>query len=138
MGVEDAAARNAGRTLAAISADPNGPSWCGIRFKGMPASERRRSIRTLELVLDAAGGVPAGFVFTVPKLRAVEQVTATVLLCEELEKAHGLATGSLRSSTPWAYASTRAPRGSIAESLADVTDVIHATRIAPCLPGEFR
>jgi hypothetical protein len=40
--------------------------------------------------------VPAGFVFTVPKLRAVEQVTATVLLCEELEKAHGLATGSLR------------------------------------------
>ncbi|TSD45665.1 aldolase [Rhodococcus sp. KBS0724] len=93
---EDAAARNAGRTLAAIGQDPHGPSWCGIRFKGMPASERRRSIRTLELVLDAAGGVPAGFVFTVPKLRAVEQVTATVLLCEELEKAHGLATGSLR------------------------------------------
>lgn len=93
---EDAAARNAGRTLAAISQDLRGPSWCGIRFKGLPASERRRSIRTLEIVLDAAGGVPAGFVFTVPKLRAVEQVTATVLLCEELEKAHGLAAGSLR------------------------------------------
>ncbi len=64
--------------------------------RGLPAGERRRSIRTLELVLDAAGGVPDGFVFTVPKLRAVEQVTATVLLCEELEKAHGLELGSLR------------------------------------------
>ncbi|MDI9914980.1 aldolase/citrate lyase family protein [Rhodococcus sp. IEGM 1379] len=93
---EDAAARNAGRTLAAVGRGAAGPSWCGIRFKGLPASERRRSIRTLELVLDAAGGVPPGFVFTVPKLRAVEQVTATVLLCEELEKAHGLESGSLR------------------------------------------
>ncbi|MEI4742725.1 DUF6986 family protein [Rhodococcus erythropolis] len=93
---EDAAATSAGRTLAALSADPAGPNWGGIRFKGLPAGERRRSIRTLELVLDAAGGVPDGFVFTVPKLRAVEQVTATVVLCEELEKAHGLETGSLR------------------------------------------
>ncbi|MER2220660.1 MAG: aldolase/citrate lyase family protein, partial [Rhodococcus sp. (in: high G+C Gram-positive bacteria)] len=93
---EDAAATSAGRTLAALSTDSAGPSWGGIRFKGLPAGERRRSIRTLELVLDAAGGVPDGFVFTVPKLRAVEQVTATVLLCEELEKAHGLETGSLR------------------------------------------
>jgi HpcH/HpaI aldolase/citrate lyase family len=50
----------------------------------------------LELVLDAAGGVPDGFVFTVPKLRAAGQVEAVVALCQELERAHGLAERSLR------------------------------------------
>ncbi|MDJ0110348.1 aldolase, partial [Rhodococcus erythropolis] len=34
---EDAAATSAGRTLAALSADPAGPNWGGIRFKGLPA-----------------------------------------------------------------------------------------------------
>jgi hypothetical protein len=40
--------------------------------------------------------VPDGFVFTVPKLRAVEQVSAVVALCEELERAHGLPDRALR------------------------------------------
>lgn len=86
--VEDADALRAGDTLRAL-----GLRSCGIRIKGLTAADRRRSVRTLELVLD--GGVPPGFVFTVPKLRAAEQVTATVWLCEALEQAHGLPPRSL-------------------------------------------
>ncbi|OAK51326.1 DUF6986 family protein [Rhodococcoides kyotonense] len=93
---EDRDARHAGQVLSALAADPTGPSWVGIRPKGLAAHERRRAVRTLELVLDAAGGVPNGFVFTVPKLRVAEQVTAVVALCEELERAHGLTDHALR------------------------------------------
>jgi citrate lyase beta subunit len=93
---EDGHARAAGAVLAHLAARTDGPIALGIRAKGLAPHERRRGIRTLELVLDGAGGVPDGFVFTVPKLRAVEQVTAVVALCEELEKAHGLSAGSLR------------------------------------------
>ena len=87
--VEDADALRAGDTLRALGL-PHG----GIRIKGLTAADRQRSVRTLELLLD--GGVPDGFVFTVPKLRAVEQVTATVWLCEALEDVHGLVRGALR------------------------------------------
>lgn len=87
--VEDDDAIRAGDTLRAL-----GLGTSGIRIKGLTAADRRRSVRTLELVLD--GGVPPGFVFTVPKLRAAEQVTATVWLCEALEQAHGLPAGTCR------------------------------------------
>ncbi|AWK70861.1 aldolase [Rhodococcus oxybenzonivorans] len=93
--IEDAAALDAGRTLRLLSSDPDGPRFLGIRAKGLAPHERRRGIRTLELVLEGAGGVPNGFVFTVPKLRAAAQVTAVVALCEELERAYGLPDGSL-------------------------------------------
>ncbi|TQC50608.1 aldolase [Rhodococcus sp. WS4] len=93
--VEDVAALEAGRTLRRLSADPSGPRSLGIRAKGLALHERRRGIRTLELVLEGAGGVPDGFVFTVPKLRAAQQVTAVVALCEELERAYGLPDRSL-------------------------------------------
>jgi citrate lyase beta subunit len=88
---EDRDAVEAGRTLAALRLDA-----CGVRIKGLIAAEYRRAVRTLELTLDSAGGVPDGFVFTVPKLRAAQQVTTAVLLCEALEKAHGLTAGTLR------------------------------------------
>lgn len=86
---EDADAVRAGDTLRALALDCS-----GIRIKGLTAADRRRSVRTLELVLD--GGVPPGFVFTVPKLRAAEQVTATVWLCDAMEQVHGLPAGTLR------------------------------------------
>ncbi|MGI5220776.1 DUF6986 family protein [Nocardia sp. CA-290969] len=92
--VEDRHARAAGHTLRTLG--PARPDVCGIRVKGLAAAERRRAVRTLELVLDAAGGVPPGFVFTVPKLRAAEQVPAVVALCEEFERGHGLAPRALR------------------------------------------
>ncbi|OBF28092.1 aldolase/citrate lyase family protein [Mycobacterium sp. ACS4331] len=88
---EDRDALEAGRTLAALKL-PTG----GVRIKGLTTSERRRAIRTLELVLDGAGGVPDGFVFTVPKLRVAQQATAAVWLCEAVEQAHGLPDGTLR------------------------------------------
>ncbi|MFI8565996.1 DUF6986 family protein [Rhodococcus sp. NPDC078407] len=94
--VEDRHATAVGTALSALARDPAGPSWLGIRSKGLAAHERRRGIRTLELVLDGAGGVPDGFVFTVPKLRAVAQVAAVVALCEEIERAHGLPDRALR------------------------------------------
>ena len=87
--VEDADARRAGNTLRAL-----GLGTSGIRFKGLTLADRPRAVRTLELVLE--GGLPDGFVFTVPKLRAAEQVTATVWVCEALEHAHGLPAGALR------------------------------------------
>jgi hypothetical protein len=87
--VEDADAVRAGQTLRAL-----GLSHCGIRIKGLTTAERRRALRTLELVLDA--GAVEGFVFTIPKLRAAEQVTAAVWLCQALESAHGLAERTLR------------------------------------------
>ncbi len=94
--VEDHDARRAGATLLALREVVGGPPWFGIRIKGLTTTEFARSLRTLELVLDAAGGVFDGFVFTIPKIRAAEQVSAAVLLCEELEQAHGLAAGALR------------------------------------------
>lgn len=89
--IEDGDALRAGQVLSRLGLDS-----CGVRIKGLTTDQRHRAIRTLELVLDAAGGVPAGFVFTVPKLRAAEQVTAAVLLCEGLEQAHGLRDRPLR------------------------------------------
>ena len=87
----------AGQTLAAWTGDrPHAPRVAGIRAKGLGARERDRGIRTLELVLDAAGGVPDGFVFTVPKLRDVRQVEAVNVMCAEFERVHGLADGALR------------------------------------------
>ncbi|CDO23542.1 hypothetical protein MMAG44476_19072 [Mycolicibacterium mageritense DSM 44476 = CIP 104973] len=87
--VEDADALRAGETLHALKLGS-----AGIRFKGLTVADRPRAVRTLELVLD--GGMPDGFVFTIPKIRAAEQVTAAVWLCEALESAHGLPERSLR------------------------------------------
>jgi citrate lyase beta subunit len=94
-GAEDRDARSAGIILRAF-ASGFGAVSCGVRIKGITSAEFRRSLRTLELVLDSAGGVVEGFVFTIPKLRAEQQVRAAVLLCEELELAHGLPDGSMR------------------------------------------
>ncbi|MBF6329530.1 DUF6986 family protein [Nocardia transvalensis] len=91
--IEDRDATRAGQILAALPAAVHSR---GIRIKGLTGAEWERAVRTLERVLDGAGGVPDGFVFTVPKLRSVEQVGIAVRLCEELESAHGLPCGTLR------------------------------------------
>jgi citrate lyase beta subunit len=93
---EDADARNAGRTLRALSTCPDAHQVLGIRIKGLTSGHLRRSVRTLELVLDGAAGIPPGFVVTIPKFRALPQVAAALQLFDELERAHGLPTGSLR------------------------------------------
>jgi citrate lyase beta subunit len=48
----------------------------GARVKSLDAPTRTRALRTLDLLLSAVGGVPPGFVVTLPKVRGPEQVTA--------------------------------------------------------------
>ncbi|WP_280387284.1 DUF6986 family protein [Nocardia wallacei] len=91
--VEDRDALHAGQVLAAL---PATVSSRGIRIKGLTTAEYERALRTLDLVLEGAGGVPEGFVFTIPKIRAAEQADLAVQVCEALESAHGLPSSALR------------------------------------------
>ena len=71
----------------------------GIRFKSFEAPTRRRGLRTLDLVVGgllASGGLPEGFVVTLPKVTSVAQVEAMVEVCARLEQAHALPAGRLR------------------------------------------
>jgi citrate lyase beta subunit len=89
---EDADARAAAK---AISAGPT-PPFIGIRCKSLEGATRRRAVRTLDVFLDGLGTPPEGFVVTLPKVSAAEQVSAMALLCDALESAHGLPAGRLR------------------------------------------
>ena len=96
---EDADVRRAaGELRAAITAGTAAP-YAGIRFKGFEAPTRRRGVRTLVLFLEglvADGPLPDGFVVTLPKVTAVEQVEALGHTLQRLEAALGLADGTLR------------------------------------------
>ncbi|WP_326569304.1 aldolase [Amycolatopsis rhabdoformis] len=92
---EDAAALAAGQTLATTGGTP----FVGIRFKSFEAATRRRGIRTLDLFLTGLlsnGELPDGFVVTLPKVTAVEQVEVAADVLARLETAYGLAEGTLR------------------------------------------
>ncbi len=92
---EDGHVRSAARALReAIDAGGAAP-FTGIRFKGFEAPTRTRGVRTLALFLEELGPLPDGFVVTLPKVTAVEQVEALVHTAERLEAALGLAPGSL-------------------------------------------
>ena len=97
---EDAHAARAARLVAdwAKAAGDGAPAYAGIRMKCMEAPVRERGIRTLDIFLTGlmeAGGLPDGLVLTLPKVTYAEQVAAMARLCEEFEKAHGLAPGRL-------------------------------------------
>jgi len=73
--------------------------FIGMRVKPLNEELRARSIRTLDLVVTAlveAGGLPEGWVVTIPKITIVEQVEYTVAVLRRLEKKLGLADGTLR------------------------------------------
>ncbi|GAB4584703.1 DUF6986 family protein [Nocardia sp. IFM 10818] len=91
--VEDRDALRAGAALKALPAEVFSR---GVRLKGLTTAEWARAVRTLELVLEGAGGVPEGFVFTLPKIRHLDQVDIAVALCDAIEAAHGLPSGTLR------------------------------------------
>jgi citrate lyase beta subunit len=96
---EDRAAAEAVPALATVARAEGGPPFLGIRFKSLEAPTRRRGLRTLDLVvagLLAAGGLPEGFVVTLPKVTSVAQVEAMVEVCTRLEQAHGVPVGRLR------------------------------------------
>jgi citrate lyase beta subunit len=85
---EDADAGRVAGALAAVT------PFCGIRIKNLERATRRRGVRTLDLVL--GGGLPAGFVVTLPKVTHVDQVSAFVEVCAALEDAHALEAGAVR------------------------------------------
>lgn len=92
---EDGHVRDAARALRESVDSGTAAPFSGIRFKGFEASTRSRGVRTLALFLGELGPLPAGFVVTLPKVTAVEQVEALVHTAERLEAALGLAPGSL-------------------------------------------
>lgn len=123
---EDADAERAARELATDWHEGTAPAWAGIRFKSLEAATRRRGLRTLDLflaaLLDASGSVPPGLRLTLPKVTSVDQVTAMVEVCAELERAHRLPDGTLRFElqieTPQAILG--------ADGIATVARMIHA------------
>jgi citrate lyase beta subunit len=77
------------------------PAFIGIRIKPFTDELASRSIRTLDLftttLVEKMGGkLPEGFVVTLPKVTAPEQVEALVALFEALEGALRLPKGALR------------------------------------------
>ena len=92
----DAEEDTAARACASALRDSGTPAFVGLRCKSLEASTRRRAIRTLDVFLDALGPPPPGFVITLPKVSAVEQVAAMVVLCGRLETAYGLPPRSLQ------------------------------------------
>ncbi|MBD5787732.1 aldolase [Cellulosimicrobium terreum] len=111
---EDAAALSAAGELVAAVAAGSGPAFVGIRIKSFERATRRRGVRTLDVFttglvtgLRELGGssgssvgvrddLPAGYVVTLAKVSAVEQVEAMVTVCERLEAALGLPAGRVR------------------------------------------
>ena len=97
---EDAAARTAAsHTVAGLKAGTL-PPGIGIRIKNV-GETKRRGLRTFELflatILDGTGGVlPPGFVVTLPKITAPEQVSTLVAACDEFESRWRLPLGALR------------------------------------------
>ncbi|SMF27849.1 HpcH/HpaI aldolase/citrate lyase family protein [Cellulosimicrobium cellulans J34] len=106
---EDAAVTAAARELARAEAQGTATPFSGIRIKCLEAATRRRGVRTLALFVaelvaaraallgaDATAGLPDGFVVTLAKVTAPEQVEAMAVACERVEDANGLERGSLR------------------------------------------
>jgi citrate lyase beta subunit len=97
--VEDRHAAQAARELATSVDEDTAPPFFGIRMKSLEAPTRRRAVRTLVAVVDelVAAQVPLDrFVITLPKATSVDQITAMVHLCTQLERATSLDEGALR------------------------------------------
>ncbi|WP_037303543.1 DUF6986 family protein [Amycolatopsis orientalis] len=121
---EDATALAAGRTLAITGGTP----FVGIRFKSFEQATRRRGIRTLDLFLAGlleSGPLPEGFVVTLPKVTAVEQVEVAADVLERLESAYGLPSGALRFEV----------QIETAQSIVDVDGTVAVPRIIEAARG---
>jgi citrate lyase beta subunit len=97
--VEDGHASSAARDLATSIREGTAAPFFGIRMKCLEAPTRRRGLRTLAIVvgeLVAAQAPLDGFVTTLPKATSVDQVTAMVHICEQLERTFNLDVGTLR------------------------------------------
>ncbi len=72
----------------------------GLRVKSFADGRQARSVRTLDMFLttliEAAGGLPEGFVVTFPKVNTAEHVAIFAEVLERLELGLGLPDGTLR------------------------------------------
>ena len=78
---EDEHARAAGVALASPQTRAS-----GLRIKSFEPATRARAVRTLDLLLTSAGRVPEGFVLTLPKVSAPEQVRAIAEVCAVVDE----------------------------------------------------
>lgn len=96
---EDGHAVRAAGELARADKAGRLPPFVGIRIKPLNDELARRSIRTLDLfvttLVKQGGGLPRGFVITLPKIPHVGHVQALVTLLEALETQLGLEPGAL-------------------------------------------
>ena len=97
---EDGHAVSAAEELARGMAAGTLPPFVGIRIKPFSPELGERSLRTLDLCVTAlvrkGGGLPPGFVVTLPKVTLREQVAALAKALASLETRGRLRKGSLR------------------------------------------
>jgi citrate lyase beta subunit len=75
------------------------PPFIGMRIKPLNEELRHRSIRTLDLVLTGLvkqGGIPDGWIVTLPKITIIEQVEFFVKVLETLEERLDIEEGALQ------------------------------------------
>ncbi len=96
---EDGHAVSAARALSAAVATGGLPPRAGIRLRALDRQTGRRALRTLDLVLTTlvseGGGLPPGFVVTLPKVEDALAPRILVEVLERLEAALGLAPGGI-------------------------------------------
>jgi citrate lyase beta subunit len=97
---EDDYARSAAGEVAKGLAAGVLPPGIGIRIKNLGDELTRRSLRTFDLftstLLERSGGrLPRNFVITLPKITAPEQVATLAQACDDFERTHRLAAGTL-------------------------------------------
>src|SRR6186713_2809047 len=77
--------------------------FIGLRVKPMTAELHARSLRTLDIFVTTlvrdAGRLPDRFVITLPKVSAVDQLTAFADALDQIESHLGLSAGSLQLET---------------------------------------
>jgi hypothetical protein len=88
---EDTHARSAATEVAKALAEGTAPPFIGIRVKPLSGELHRRALRTLDLfvttLVEESGGLPAGFVVTLPKVVDPDQVAVLDAALTELEGA---------------------------------------------------
>ena len=98
---EDAHATQAAEEVATGLANESLPPFIGIRIKPLTAELAARSLRTTDIFISTLLArtkkrLPPGFVVTLPKIVAKEQVSITAKALGALEKANGLKPGTLK------------------------------------------
>jgi citrate lyase beta subunit len=100
-GEEDGHAESAAVEVARAARAGSLPPFIGIRIKNLGEEMRERALRTADLFLarlltENGGRPPAGFVVTLPKITARNQVGRLVDRLERIETAHKIPNGTIK------------------------------------------